>query len=168
VVITINADRSATVAVTDPTPYEFSEDVLVGVVNNSSSSVPGITLSGTGIFDLDSDGICTFTFVGSGYCTASQVAGTGPQDYYGPNTTFAITSVNSGTVNFTTPIAAGGSAYFSLDGLPSATLVVDVAPSGAPAAAGAPALSGWAMLVLAGMLAGFALWAIRARQPRQE
>jgi hypothetical protein len=65
VVITINADRSATVTVTDPTPYEFSEDVLVGVLNNSSSSVPSIALSGSGIFDLESDGICTFTFAGS-------------------------------------------------------------------------------------------------------
>ena len=127
-----------------------------------------ITLSGTGIFDLDSDGICTFTFVGSGYCTPSQVAGTDPQDYYGPNTKFAIASVNNGTVNFTTPIAAGGSTYFSLDGVPSANVLVDAASTGAPAAAGAPALSVWAMLVLAGMLAGFALWSLRARQPRQE
>jgi hypothetical protein len=168
VVITINADRSVTVTVTDPTPYEFSEDVLVGVVNNSSSSVPGITLSGAGIFALDGDGICTFTFVGSGYCTPSQVAGTDPQDYYGPNTTFAITSVNTGTVNFTTPIAVGGSTYFSLDGLPSASLVVDVATFRAPAAVGAPALSVWAMLVLASMLMGFALWALRAGRLRQE
>jgi hypothetical protein len=168
VVITIHADRSATVTVTDPTPYEYSEDVLVGVVNNSSSGVPSITLSGTGIFDLDSDGICTFTFVGSGYCTPSQVAGTDPQDYYGPNTTYAISSVNTGTVNFTTPIAAGGSAYFSLDGLPSASLVVDVVPPGAPAATGAPTLSIWAMLVLASMLVGFALWSIRDARPKQE
>ena len=168
VVSTINADRSATVTVTDPNPYEYSEDFLIGVVNNSSSSVSSITLSGTGIFDLDSDGICTFTFVGSGYCTPSQVAGTDPQDYYGPNTTFAITGVNSGTVNFTTPIAAGGSAYFSLDGLPSASLVVNVATPGAPAATGAPALSVWAMLVLASMLAGFALWDMRYELPRQE
>jgi hypothetical protein len=168
VVITIHADRSATVTVMDPTPYEFSEDVLVGVVNNSSSNLPGITLSGTGIFDLDSDGICTFTFVGSGYCTPSQVAGTDPQDYYGPNTTFAITSVNNGTVNFTTPIAAGGSAYFSLDGLPSASLVADPATPGTPAAAGVPVLSVGAMLVLAGMLVGSGLWAIRAGWLRQE
>jgi hypothetical protein len=167
-VITIHADRSATVTVTDPNPYEFSEDFLIGVVNNSSSSVPGITLSGTGIFALDSDGICTFTFVGSGYCTPSRVAGTDPQDYYGPNTTFAITSVNNGTVNFTTPIAAGGSAYFSLDGLPSASRVADPATPGTPAAAGTPALSVWAMLALASMLVGFALWAIRTGRLRQE
>jgi hypothetical protein len=167
VVITINADRSATVTVTDPTPYEYSEDVLVGVLNNSSLSVPSITLSGSGIFDLESDGICTFTFVGSSYCTADQIAGTDPGDYYGPNTTYAITSVNTGIVSFTTPIAAGGSTYFSLEGLPSASLVVDVTKAGTPAAMGAPALSVWAMLVLASMLGGFALWAIRAR-PRQE
>jgi hypothetical protein len=71
-------------------------------------------------------------------------------------------------VNFTTPIAAGGSAYFSLDGLPSASLVVTVAPPGTPAAMGTPALSVGAMLVLASMLVGVALWAIRANCQRQE
>jgi hypothetical protein len=169
VVITINANRTTTVTITDPTPYEISEDVLVGVRNNSSSSVPSFSLTGSGIFGLEGDGICTFTFVGSSYCTASQHAGTDPGDYYGPNTTFAITNSNTGTVNFTTPIPAGGSDYFSLEGVPSINLAVTVAPStGTPAAAGAPALSFWAILLLASMLMGYSLWAMKKQRRHQE
>jgi hypothetical protein len=162
VVITINADRTTTVTITDATPYENSEDVLIGVKNNSSSSVPSFSLTGSGIFGLEGDGICIYTFVGSGYCTAGQRAGTDPGDYYGPNTTFVITNPSSGTVNFTTPIPAGGTDYFSLEGVPSASLAVVVAPSsGTPAAVGTPALSFWAILLLASMLVGYSLWAMR-------
>jgi hypothetical protein len=170
VVITINADRSTTVTVADATPYENSDDVLIGVKNNSSSSVPNIGLTGSNIFGLEGDGICTFTFVGSTYCTAGQTAGTDPGDYYGPNTTYVITNANSGTVNFTSPIAAGGSAYFSLEGVPTANLAVVVAPSTGTttAAAGAPAMSVGAMLVLASMLIGFSMWTMRQQRQKQD
>jgi hypothetical protein len=168
VVITINADRSTTVTITDATAYENSEDVLVGVKNNSSSSVPSFNLTGSNIFGLEGDGICTYTFVGSGYCSASQIAGTDPGDYYGPHTTFAITNSSTGTVTFTTPIPAGGSDYFSLEGVPSANLVITVAPAGAPAVAAAPALSFWAIVLLASMLMGYSLWAIRKQRQHQE
>ena len=168
VVITINADRTSTVTITDATAYENSEDVLVGVKNNSSSSLPSFSLTGSGVFGLEGDGICIYTFVGSGYCTASQRAGTDPGDYYGPNTTFSITNSNTGTVNFTTPIPAGGSDYFSLEGVPSVNLAITVGPSTTPAAAGAPALSVWAILLLASMLLGYSLWAIRKNRQQQE
>jgi len=39
--------------------------VLVGVVNNSASTVSSLALTGSDIFGFDGDGICTFTFVGS-------------------------------------------------------------------------------------------------------
>jgi hypothetical protein len=170
VVITINADRTSTVTILDTTAYENSEDVLVGVKNNSSSSVPSFSLTGSGIFGLEGDGICIYTFVGSSYCTASQIAGTDPGDYYGPNTTFVITNASTGTVNFTAPIPAGGSDYFSLEGVPSVNLVVSVAPSTTttPTAAGVPALSVWAILLLASMLMGYSLWAIRKNRQHQE
>jgi hypothetical protein len=166
VVITINADRSTTVTLNDAQPYESSEDVMVGVKNNSSSNVPNISLTGSNIFGLEGDGICTYTFVGSTYCSASQLAGTDPGDYYGPNTTFAISNSNTGTVNFTTPLAPGASAYFSLEGVPSSSLSVVVAPSTTPSATAVPTLSGWALLALAGMLVAFSLWAVR--KPRQQ
>jgi hypothetical protein len=164
VVITINADRTTTVTITDSTPYELSEDVIIGVKNNSSSSVPNIGLTGTtGIFGLEGDGMCIYTFVGSGYCLVPPYT-SDPGDYYGPNTTYTITNANTGTVNFTTPIAAGGTAFFSLEGVPSANLQVVVAPATGGTTVGAPAMSVWAMALLASMLIGFSVWTIRKQQ----
>lgn len=168
VLITINADRTATVTLPDPTPYDGSEDVLIGVVNNSSGTVPSFTLAGTGIFGLEGDGICAFVFVGNGYCSGA-VYLSDPGDYYGPNTTFTITNTNLGTVNFTAPIAASGTAFFSLEGVPSVNLTVTVAPpgGGTSAAVGAPTLSFWAILLLASMLMGYSLWVIRKNRQHQ-
>jgi hypothetical protein len=113
--------------------------VLVGVVNNSASTVSSLALTGSDIFGFDGDGICTFTFVGSGYCTASQTAGTDPGDYQGPTSTFAITNANSGTVNFSPAIAAsGGTSYFSLEGAPTASLGVVVGTGGGTTSTPAP------------------------------
>lgn len=53
VVITIAANGTPSVQVTDSTPYEESEDVLVGVKNNSTSTVASIGLTGTDIFGFD-------------------------------------------------------------------------------------------------------------------
>ena len=140
-VITIAAGGAITVAITDSTPYEASEDVLVGVKNNSGAAVGSLNItSTTGAFGFDGDGICTFTFVGSSYCTASQIAGMDPGDYAGPGVTFTnITGGgNNGTVNFSPGVAAnGGTAYFSLEGLPSASLVV-TNPGGGGATTPAP------------------------------
>jgi hypothetical protein len=109
----------------DPNPYEASEDALIGVRNNSASPVSTLTLSGAGIFGLEGDGICTFTFTGSGYCAANGAsAGVDPFDYYGPTTTYTniTNSFSTGTVNFNPAILPGGTTYFSLEGLPTASL----------------------------------------------
>ena|SRR5947209_20545899 len=133
VVITIAVNGSISTAVTDSTPYELSEDTLIGVLNNSPSAVTSLNISGTNIFGFDGDGICTFTFTGSGYCSASAKAGTDPQDYQGPTSTFTITNANSGTVHFNPAIAGnGGSGYFSLEEPPTANLVITPGPSGVP------------------------------------
>lgn len=131
-VITISANLTVTTTVADSSPYDGSEDTLVGVVNNSTTSITSLILSGSDIFGLDGDGICTYTFVGSGYCTASQTAGTDPQDYYGPTSTFTISNANNGTVNFAPAIAAGGSTYFSLEEPPTASLNVIVGSAPEP------------------------------------
>jgi hypothetical protein len=134
VVITIAAGGSISVAVTDSTPYENSEDVLVGVKNNSGAAVGSLNLtSTTGAFGFDGDGICTFTFPGSSYCNASQMSGVDPGDYAGPGVTFTniANGGNNGTVNFNPAVAAnGGTGYFSLEGLPSSSLVVTTGGGG--------------------------------------
>lgn len=96
--------------------YDGSDDVLVGVLNNSSSTVYSLTLTGYGngggIFDFDGDGLSYYT--GQSY---------GSTGYEGPNTSFSnITTIthynDTGTVNFTGGLAAGKSLYFSLEGSP--------------------------------------------------
>jgi hypothetical protein len=136
VVITIAAGGAITTAITDSTPYENSEDVIVGVKNNSSSPTSSLNItSTTGAFGFDGDGICTFTFTGSSYCSGTYYQ-SDPGDYAGPGVTFTnITGGgNNGTVNFSPAIPAnGGTGYFSLEGLPSASLVVTTGPTGSPA-----------------------------------
>jgi len=134
VVITIAANGSISTVVTDATAYDNVEDTLVGIVNNSSTAISSINLSGSGIFGFDGDGICgvfntgnglQWTFTGSGYCGAARPD---PGDYDGPTSSFPGwngSSPNSGTVAFSPAIAAGGgSTYFSLETPPSASLAV--------------------------------------------
>ena len=129
-VITINSNGSVSITVQDSTPYEESEDVLVGVKNNSSSPVTQLSISGgagSGIFGFDGDGICTFTFVGNSYCSAAQYQ-TDPGDYAGPTSSFTNFSTgDSGVVVFNPAVAAnGGTTYFSLEGIPTASLTTTV------------------------------------------
>lgn len=129
-VVTINAGNTLSVTVPDATPYENSEDVLVGLVNNSSSVITSISLTGSGIFGFDGDGLCTFTFAsahgvaGSSYCSSSAVNGVDPQDYAGPTSTFANISASgdTGTVNLGPGLQPGASTFFSLEGIPSSAL----------------------------------------------
>ena len=92
----------------------------MGVQNNSGSAVPAITVTGpgSGLAELDGDGICTYTFTGDGYCNAQQIAGTNPADYEGPGTTIvtAASLPDSAEIDFTNGLATGASAYFSLEG----------------------------------------------------
>jgi PEP-CTERM motif len=90
--------------------YDGSDDTLIGIINNSSSTISHINLSSsTDIFGFDGDGIDTFGVTGNGSDTSG---------YGGPDTFF--TNINafatSGTVDFVTPLAAGGgNTYFSLE-----------------------------------------------------
>jgi hypothetical protein len=173
VLITINADRSSTVVVRDSVPYDASDDFIVGIQNNSSTTVPSLSLSGSGIFGFENDGICIYTFTGNGYCSTnaaggSSVSGVDPYDYAGPTSTFAnYSSINTGTVNFNPPIAAGGSTYFSLEGAPTSTLAVTVAPGGTGGAVGTPALSVWAGLMLGSLLLAYSVSVIRKSGERR-
>ncbi len=136
VLITFNADGTVSTVlgtlannVTPQGPYDGVEDALVGVQNNTLAAISSINISGAGIFGFDGDGICTFApFTGSGYCSASQINGTDPQDYQGPTSTFGVTNNNSGTVFFNPGIPPGGSTFFSLEEQPTVNIVVTPGP----------------------------------------
>jgi hypothetical protein len=130
VVITVNNDGSATVAPHDPSGYDqTSDDNLVGLVNNSASPINSLSLVGSDIFGFDADGICTFSFTGSTYCsTPGHATGAAGGDYRGPTSNFTITDVNTGTVTFSPAVAPGGLTFFSLEGSPTTAIFVGPPP----------------------------------------
>jgi hypothetical protein len=104
-------------------PFDGIEDTLIGVQNNSSSTVTSIALK-TGelsipIFAFDGDGLCSGVNSGggAGFRPPPEGCPFGPTGYEGPHTSFSITTENEGSVNFGEgTIASGKSAYFSLEG----------------------------------------------------
>ena len=141
----------ATPAPSQP-PYDGSEDVIVGIVNDSDALLSSVTLSGTSvtlsgsgdpagandIFGFDGDGMCTEKFSGDTYCLPGQQAGQDNSDgsyplggdYEGPDNTFSNATDGNvqGTVNFTTPLVPGGNTYFSLEEAPATVLSVGFQP----------------------------------------
>ena len=113
VLIVVNPDGTTTSYVdSSQGPVDGSDDVLVGILNTSASTVTTVPLTGNGIFALDGDGLCTLPNAPSG-CPF------GPTSYEGPNTSFSITDENTGAVMFANGLAPGASAYFSLEGAAS-------------------------------------------------
>ena len=127
----------------DANGHGEGDDVVVGVVDNSSAVVTSVTLSGSGrdnMFGFDGDGICTWNFSPTSagtYCASNgpsggpsysvrngrEVIGSGgknPYDYAGPDNTFSGITSNSdtGTVNFTTPLRPQASTFLSLETAP--------------------------------------------------
>jgi len=120
-VITVDSSGAFSIAVTNSSPYDGSEDNYIGVQNNSSMAVSSIALNGNGvdIFGFDGDGIDTFGISGNAQ---------DPSGYGGPNAFFTNIVGSSGTVNFITPIAPGGFDYFSLEEAPNLQVPIDVGP----------------------------------------
>lgn len=116
--LVVNADNTVSV-VGDPSvgPFDGSDDTLVGVVNDSSSAVAAVTVSGPGsdLSGFDGDGICSGDY---GTWTGSAGCPYGPTGYEGPGTSFVTDSSlpDSAEVDFTGGLAPGKSAYFSLEG----------------------------------------------------
>jgi hypothetical protein len=124
VLFTVHADGSVTSA-TDPSqpPFEGVEDSYVGIQNDSSGSVTSLTLSGADIFGFDGDGLCSGMNPGGASPPPVPPAGCpfGSTGYEGPGTSFSIVDANNGTVVFAGGgVPSGGSAYWTLEGPPSA------------------------------------------------
>lgn len=109
--------------------YDGSDDVLVGVQNDSGGPIGtihlGVAGSSYGTFAFDGDGLCTPggdpVPVGCPFGPPGD-----PGDYFGPDAELSAdaTSSDSGTVSFPTPLQPGQYTYFSLEALiPGATVV---------------------------------------------
>lgn len=119
-------------------PYDGTEDLLVGVLNNSNGYLNSLPLTSSdtrfgGIFGFDGDGPCNFT---GGAADCFNDSSEDPYDYEGPGNTLNRdpgtacglgTCFTSGTVNFTPPLAPASSCveacldstWFALEGTPN-------------------------------------------------
>jgi hypothetical protein len=118
-VVSVSSSGGVSVAAganTNPLDGE-SDDVMIGIANNSNAILDSVTLEGSDTFGFDGDGLCSYTGAPSSCSTAS----TG---YEGPGTSFTnYSSTSTGTVVFSPPLAPGGQAYFSLEAPPSTSAV---------------------------------------------
>ena len=146
VVITAGPGGSFVTTVPNPNPYDGSDDNLVGIINNSGSTITSLSFIGSGngggLFAFDGDGLQAFNAAaggapdGTGY--GGKVSSTANFDPAGANDFFTnihTTSVfdDSGTVVFgANGIPNGGSAYFSLESAPSIN-ITPVTPTPEPA-----------------------------------
>jgi hypothetical protein len=134
--ITLNPGGTGTVVINNSTPYDGSDDQLVGVINNTGGPVSSITISGTGIGGFDGDGGwapgggCITT--GSGPCFTPSIAGD-PGDYSGPNNVFASFSANMVADNFVGGLANGATTFFTLEAPPTGGFSVVVTNAPEPA-----------------------------------
>lgn len=94
------------------------DDNMVGIINNSGSTIYTITLTSTSqdIFGFDGDGPCSGFTLSFGSCTGGD-----PSGYAGAGVSYTASSYYSGTVNFAGGIPNGGTAWFGLEGPASLT-----------------------------------------------
>ncbi len=124
--------------------YDGSDDTMVGILNSSTKAVGSLPLSSTShpIFGFEDDGLCSGPFANSAGNDVPAPAGCpfGSTGYEGPGTSFNAISADtmSGIVNFTTPIPAGGSAYFSLEDTLLASDIVPGVPTTTPGGGATP------------------------------
>ena len=146
VVITAGPGGTFSTAVPNMNPYDGSDDNLVGIINNSGSTITSLSFVGSGngggLFAFDGDGLQSFNSAAGGSPDTTGYGGkvsstanfnlSGANDFF---TNIHTTTVfdDSGTVVFgANGIPNGGSAYFSLESAPSIN-ITPVTPTPEPA-----------------------------------
>lgn len=113
-------DSGVTTQVVSSQTYDGSDDVEVGVLNNSSSTQTLLHLTGTsiygGIFGFDGDGITGYTDANTGAPTVGNPADT--SGYAGPGITFSNIGASQATGDVNFSLAPSATAYFGLEGSP--------------------------------------------------
>jgi hypothetical protein len=120
--VLITFGSGGSIVTTNPNAAGFydtgGDDNMVGIINNSGSTIFSITLTSTSqdIFGFDGDGPCSGFTLSFGSCTGGD-----PSGYAGTGVSFTPTTAFSGTVSFAGGIANGGTAWFGLEGPASLT-----------------------------------------------
>src|ERR1700722_8579993 len=115
--ITVNANGSTSFAA-DSTlgPYDSSDDTLVGVLNNSSSTVTSIALTSTqNIFGFENDGACSGTFSPNppaAQCQGGVFTTNDPTDYESVGATFGTPNSAKTSATVFLSLAPGQSTWF--------------------------------------------------------
>lgn len=140
--ITINANGSITTSIPTgaTTNYDGVEDNVLGVINNSSSTIFSLHLVGSNIFGFDGDGIQSYLGQAA---NSKDTSGSG---YGGPIGFFSVTNANSGNVNFIGGVTPGTSTYFSLEEPATLNTTVTGVPEPATVAVLGAGLVGFGLL----------------------
>ena len=120
---TFNPNGSVSITNPDPNPYDGSDDDMVGVVNNTNTTINSLVFSGTGngggAFMFDGDGACLYGPTCNHPALGTYISIYGDNGYYDQGSGVWFTGVNAaedtGIVNFTGGIAPGGSAWWSME-----------------------------------------------------
>ena len=118
-IITFNANGSITTAapLLATNTYDGSDDALIGLVNNSGSTITSLHLVGHNIGGFEDDGIDTYY--------GAPVSGNPDRTGYGgPLAYFTHNLGNSLDINFYGGLATGSGTYFSLEEPASLSLTV--------------------------------------------
>lgn len=121
--ITFSPTGSISLTYPDPNPYDGSDDILIGVVNNTPTTINSLIFMGSGngggAFMFDGDGACLYGPTCSHPPLGTYVSIYGDNGYYDQGSGVWFTNVNAaedtGTVHFYGGIAPGGTAWWSLE-----------------------------------------------------
>ena len=149
VTITLPPSGVGAVVVNNATPYDGTDNQLVGIVNNTGATLTQITLTGTFIGDFDLDGGwapgggCVTAGSNTFGCFTPSIAGD-PGDYSGPNNIFSPFSANTVVDTFVGGLANGATTFFTLEVPPTGGIsaIVTNAPEPATLAILGAALAG--------------------------
>src|SRR5690242_20704172 len=117
VIITAGPGGSFVTTLPNPSPYDGSDDNLVGIINNSGGTITSLSFIGSGngggLFDFDGDGLQAFVAADGSDPTGygGRVSTTANANTSGPADSFT-------NIHTTTVFHDSGTVVFGLNGIP--------------------------------------------------